>query len=133
MSSASLGLDMSAFEQAWMVLKANPFMMMGGKTIHPSVANYMMMGNRIIDETEYPRDDGRVMSREQLQEMARRAVSNRMKATPFNIPTPFGPLSTEYGEKNRFMFPSEERDANLRSYNMFHYDPELYEGQLEQR
>ena len=27
-----------------------------GKTVHPSVANYMMMGNEIIDETENPED-----------------------------------------------------------------------------
>jgi hypothetical protein len=58
-----MGLGMGAFEQAWALLKANPFMMRHGRTVHPSVANYMMMGNEIIDETENPREDGSVRSR----------------------------------------------------------------------
>ena len=120
---------MSAFNKAWALLKANPFMMRHGKTVHPSVANYMMMGNEIIDETENPREDGSVMSREELQEMARYLVSERMKATALDDPYGFGP----YGKKSRFMFPEEERMANLRNYDMYYYDPELYEGQLEQR
>ena len=132
-----MGLDMGAFDRAWTLLKANPYMMSYGKTVHPSVANYMMMGNEIIDETENPREDGSVMSREELQEMARHLVSERMKSTALDNPTPFGPYGQtgRYGSsgKPRFMFPEEERIANLRNYDMYHYDPELYEGQLEQR
>ena len=133
-----MGLDMGAFEQAWTLLKANPYMMSYGKTVHPSVANYMMMGNEIIDETENPREDGSVMSREELQEMARHLVSERMKSTALDNPTPFGPYGqtgkNDSSGKPRFMFPEEERTANLRTYDMYGlYDPEFYEGQLEQR
>ncbi len=91
-------------------------MMMGGKTIHPSVAMYRLMGQQKINERNNPPEDN-YSSDERMREVARRQVSDRMKATSLNASTPFGPVEGEFNTRPdgspRFLFEGQEKSAGL--------------------